>query len=152
MCVFLRWGLKQPLTGETPFQSPRRLSVRTTLKSSVTIPTRPDLKERQDRRCSEGLLLPSALQAPSHSLQTPSCPRRTLSPCRTPPSTEPRPGWGTPPPDWPLTRPRGAAESAGGSSAGRGAGKGAWSRCRWWSRRWRPSVRDASGGGGEAAG
>jgi len=46
--VILKSGLEEPLTGETPFQSPSRLSVRTTLKSTVTIPARPDLEGRPD--------------------------------------------------------------------------------------------------------
>lgn len=44
MHVILKSWSEKPLTGETPFHSPRRLSVRTTLKSTVTIPARPDLE------------------------------------------------------------------------------------------------------------
>lgn len=35
---------KRQLTGDIPFQRPRMLSVRTTFKSTASIPTRPDLK------------------------------------------------------------------------------------------------------------
>lgn len=44
MHVIIKSRSEEPLTGETPFHSPRRLSVRTTLKSTVTIPARPDLE------------------------------------------------------------------------------------------------------------
>lgn len=41
-------GAAESLTGETPFQSPSILSVRTTLRSTATILTLPDLRGQQE--------------------------------------------------------------------------------------------------------
>lgn len=146
---FGKSGLKPPLTGETPFQSPRRLSVRTTLKSSVTIPARPDLKGRQDRNCRADLLVLSRRETPFHppftrvSVHYPSTPlykhnscfRKTLSITalnakpqqdRQKPVEQPHTPQAHP---HSLTHPQPAAAFAGGFSAGLGVGRGVWSKC-----------------------